>query len=243
MAEKSTSISENAANQTPRLPPKVFIVIPAYNESGSIGEVLVELKQLDADVVVVDDGSADGTSQITCDHTPHALRHLINRGQGAALQTGIEYSLRCGADYIVTFDADGQHSLSDLGHLLRPIETGECEVVLGSRFLGEAENISMVRRLTLKAATLFTRVVSQVEVTDTHNGLRAFSRKAAMQVQIKNDRMAHASELLDIIRGLNMPYREVPVHIRYTEYSMAKGQSLRGAFRILFDYFVGRVAS
>lgn len=236
--------SDHSPATAPDLPPKLFILIPAYNEAQSIGNVLDELAKLKADVVVVDDGSADATFQIARRHTPHALRHLINRGQGAALQTGLEYALRCGAEYIVTFDADGQHSLGDLQTLLEPIRSGACDVVLGSRFLNKkTEHIPLIRRLTLRAATLFTRLVSQVSVTDTHNGLRAFSRRAALKIQITNDRMAHASELIDIIRGLDMPYREVPVHIRYTEYSMSKGQSLRSSFRILFDYFVGRVAS
>lgn len=243
MADVNERNVDQPLTPPPALPPQVFLVIPAYNEGQSIGDVLSELARLDVDVVVVDDGSADETFKIARQHTPHALRHLINRGQGAALQTGIDYALRRGAEYIVTFDADGQHSLNDLSALLDPIQAGECDVVLGSRFLGRTEHIPPIRRLTLKAATLFTRLVSQVSVTDTHNGLRAFSRRAALQVQIKNDRMAHASELIDIIRALNLPYREVPVHIRYTEYSMSKGQSLRGAFRILFDYFVGRVAS
>ncbi len=225
------------------LPAETYIVVPAYNEARCIGDVLRDLSQVDAQVIVVDDGSRDDTATIARRHTPHVLRHMINRGQGAALQTGIEYALRRNARYVVTFDADGQHSLKDLHALLTPIAAGECEITLGSRFLGHAERMPLLRRLTLRAGVLFTRTVSQVRITDTHNGLRAFSRRAAEQIHITNDRMAHASELIDIIHDLDMPFREIPVHIRYTEYSLAKGQSLRGAVRILFDYFVGRVTS
>ena len=158
---------------------------------------------------------------------PYVLRHLINRGQGAALQTGLDFALRRQAQYIVTFDADGQHRVEDIAALLAPISAGECEITLGSRFLGEALDMPATRRITLRLAVLFTRMVSRVPLTDAHNGLRAFSRQAGRQIRISMDRMAHASEIIDSIRQSGLPFREIPVQIRYTAYSLAKGQSLR----------------
>lgn len=225
------------------LPAGTWVVVPAYNEERTIERVLRELCLVCDHVVVVDDGSADQTYAAALRVTPYALRHAINRGQGAALQTGIEFALLQGASVVCTFDADGQHCTDDLAALVQPIMAGECDIVLGSRFLGRAEDIPPLRRLCLKAGILFTRMVSRVRLTDVHNGLRAFSRRAAERVEINNDRMAHASELIDIVRDTGLPFREVPVRIRYTDYSLAKGQSVLNSFRILFDYVVDRVTS
>lgn len=219
-----------------------FIVIPAFNEAGTIGGVIRALRQHYPNVVVIDDGSVDDTHQVARDAGAMVLRHVLNRGQGAALQTGIEFALRRDAQYVVTFDADGQHRVNDIAGLLAPIVSGNVEISLGSRFLGKAVRIPPLRRAVLWLAVRFTRMISGVVLTDTHNGLRAFSRQAAQMIDIRNDRMAHASELIDIIRGSGLPFAEVPVKIRYTQHTLAKGQSLRGAVRIAFDYFVGRVA-
>jgi glycosyltransferase involved in cell wall biosynthesis len=221
---------------------QAFVVIAAYNEGTCLESVLREVRASYPNVVVVDDGSTDGTYQVARREATHALRHVINRGQGAALQTGIDFALWCGARFIVTFDADGQHRTEDIAALVRPIAAGECEITLGSRFLGEAVGMPTARRLMLRLAVLFTRLVNRVALTDAHNGLRAFSRRAAEQISISMDRMAHASELIDLILRSGLPFREVPVQIRYTEYSLGKGQSLRDAARVVFHYIVDRVA-
>jgi len=220
---------------------RTYVVVPAYNEAACIGEVLSGLVAVYPNVVVVDDGSSDDTYAVAGGIVPHALRHAVNRGQGAALQTGIEYALKCGAAYIVTFDADGQHRIEDIAALVGPIAAGECETTLGSRFLGETIHMPASRRFMLRLAVLFTRLVSRVPLTDAHNGLRAFSRRAATQIDLSMDRMAHASEIIDIIRRSELPFREVPVQIRYTEYSLAKGQSVRDGIRIALHYIVSRV--
>ncbi len=221
---------------------RVFVVIPAYNEAECLGRVLHEVRSCCPNVVVVDDGSADRTFDIARDGGAYALRHLLNRGQGAAIQTGIEFAVCRGAEYIVTFDADGQHGVEDIAALVGPIHRGECDITLGSRFLGEAVNMPASRRLTLRLAVCFTRWVHRVQVTDAHNGLRAFSRRAAKRIDLKLDRMAHASELIDQIKRSGLAFREVPVRIRYTDYSLAKGQSSRSAMRIVFHYLLGRMA-
>ena len=218
-----------------------YVVVPAFNEGACLEQVLRELVAVYPNVIVVDDGSSDDTADVAERVAPYVLRHLINRGQGAALQTGLDFALRRQAQYIVTFDADGQHRVEDIAALVAPISAGECEITLGSRFLGEALDMPATRRITLRLAVLFTRMVSRVPLTDAHNGLRAFSRQAGRQIRISMDRMAHASEIIDSIRQSGLPFREIPVQIRYTAYSLAKGQSLRDAVRIVSQYFVGRV--
>ncbi len=220
----------------------VFVVIPAYNEGQSIGSVIEELRQQYSNIVVVDDGSTDNTGPVSLQAGATVLRHVVNRGQGAALQTGIRYALGRGAHCIVTFDADGQHRVEDIEVLTAPILRGDCDFVLGSRFLNStSQSIPLGRRITLWLAIRFTRVVNRLPITDAHNGLRAFSRRAAEGIDLQLDRMAHATELLDQIRESGLPYREVPVQVRYTDYSRAKGQSARGAFRIVLHYILGRV--
>jgi len=235
-----------AANpqETPTFAPfqteRVFIVMGAYNEASVIFDVVRELVTVCPNVVVVDDGSVDNTSQRALAAGAVVLRHICNRGQGAALQTGIAFCLLKQAKVIVTFDADGQHEIQDLPALVQPILDGEVDVCLGSRFLSHSASVPLPRRILLYCATLFTRWVTGLKVTDTHNGYRALSYRAAQSLDIQLDRMAHASEILDQIGRFNLSYREVPVRIHYTPYSRAKGQQAIGALRILFDYFTRR---
>jgi len=220
----------------------VWVVMPAYNEGAVLAKVVGDVRKVYPHVVIIDDGSADDTYEIAKSTGAATLRHAINRGQGASLQTGIEYALRHGADYVVTFDTDGQHSVDDIAVLLEPLRAGRAEITLGSRFLGGAENIPPLRRLILRAAVFMTRIMSGLKVTDTHNGLRAFTRKAASRLHITSDRMAHASEIIDQVRAMDLPFVEVPVTIRYTDYSLEKGQTSRNAIRVLFEYFIGKVS-
>lgn len=218
----------------------VWIVVPAYNEADVIGRVVEELVRGGHHVAVIDDGSTDDTANIAHAAGAHVLRHSINRGQGAALQTGIAFALERGAEQIVTFDSDGQHAAEDVSALLAPLFAGRADVVLGSRTLGSTEGMPPLRKMLLALAVVFTRVASGAQITDTHNGLRAFTRDAASKLDIRLDRMAHASEILDQIVRHELRYEEVPVHVRYTAYSRRKGQSSFAAFRILADYVLGR---
>jgi polyprenyl-phospho-N-acetylgalactosaminyl synthase len=222
---------------------KVFIVIAAYNESRSIRSVVDKVLTVYPNVVVVDDGSLDDTSGPLAGSGAEILRHCINRGQGAALQTGIEFAVAQGADVVVTFDADGQHDLNDVEGLVQPILNGECDVTLGSRFLGNAVGIPTSRKIVLKVGVLFTRIFSRIRVTDSHNGLRALSRRAAASIHLTMDRMAHASEILDQIRAGKWRYKEVPVSIYYSEYSLAKGQSSWNALKIGVELLARRARS
>jgi glycosyltransferase involved in cell wall biosynthesis len=220
---------------------KVWLVIAAYNEGPRLAATLRAVCDEGYRVVVVDDGSRDDTYEVALGHPVWVLRHRINLGQGAALQTGIDFALARGAEAVVTFDADGQHGAADLGRLLEPVLSGRADVALGSRFLGKAVGLRWGRWLLLKLGVLFTRLVSGVRVTDAHNGLRALSRRAAGRVRITQDRMAHASEVLDRIREEGLRFVEVPVTIRYTDETRAKGQSGWNALRIAAQLLLGRL--
>lgn len=218
-----------------------WLVIPAYDEAERIGEVVGSLLSEWPRVLVIDDGSTDGTAAAARAAGATVLVHVVNRGQGAALQTGFAWCLRAGAEIVVTFDADGQHRSSDVGRLVEPVTAGECDVALGSRFLEPGPRVPPLRRLLLRSAVLFTRLTTGLRVTDTHNGLRALSRPAVASLRLRMDRMAHASEILDQIASLGLRYREVPVRIDYTRYSLAKGQRGLAAVRVLLDYLLGRL--
>jgi glycosyltransferase involved in cell wall biosynthesis len=224
-------------------PSEVFVVVPCYNEGPVIADVLAGLCAHCPNVVAVDDGSSDATWDRLRESPAVALRHVVNLGQGAALQTGLTYALRAGAKYVVTFDADGQHQVEDLARLLAPVVEGRADVALGSRFLGAAVDMPLSKRLVLRAAVAFTRVAGGIRLTDTHNGLRALTADAARKLPITQNRMAHASEILHNIVECELRYVEVPVTIRYTEWSRAKGQSIFNAVNILFDLAVRRLLS
>ncbi len=214
---------------------RVIVVVPAYNEGATIEAVVRELRAEGVRVVVVDDGSKDDTGAVARSAGAEVLRHAINRGQGAAIQTGIAHALRRAADVVVTFDADGQHDAKDIHGLAAPVLAAQCDVALGSRFLDGRSDVPPARRVVLMLGVLFTRLISRVRLTDTHNGLRAFSRRAARELTISMDGMAHASEIIDQIRTHGWRYREVPVAVRYTPYSLGKGQRSSNAVRIALE--------
>ena len=223
-------------------PHVIIVVIAAFNEAGVIGPVVRDIRQSYPNVVVVDDGSSDGTAACALASGAVILRHPVNLGQGAALQTGITYALAQGGEFVVTFDADGQHACADIARMVRALIEHDAEVALGSRFLGKAVGISTARRMLLRLAVLFTRLTTGLKVTDTHNGLRVFTRAAARKVKITQNRMAHASELLDQVARHKMSYVEVAVTISYTNHSRAKGQTILGAADIVGDLVLGKLA-
>jgi glycosyltransferase involved in cell wall biosynthesis len=223
---------------------QTWVIVPAYNEESPIGAVVRSLRAAGfVQVCVVDDGSRDDTAGIARGAGAYVLRHLINLGQGAALQTGIAYALRNGAAYVCTFDADGQHAAESITDLLHALIQARADVALGSRFLRNAAAVPPLRRLLLKGALLFTRLHANLNVTDTHNGLRVFTRRAAQAISIQQPAMAHASEILQQIHSLRLTYVEVPVNVSYTNYSKAKGQSGFDSIRILLDLLYRAMAS
>lgn len=222
-------------------PDQIFVVIAAYNEAKAIADVIADVATTGHRIVVVDDGSADATGAIAAQAGASVITHPINLGQGAALQTGIQLALRQGAEVVVTFDADGQHRAADIAALVDALTRHGADFALGSRFLGHALNMPPSRRALLKAATWFTRATTGLRITDAHNGLRAFTRRGAEHIHLRQNRMAHASELLHQIATSGLAYVEVPVTIHYNAYSLAKGQSLFDALLIVLDLFARRL--
>jgi glycosyltransferase involved in cell wall biosynthesis len=219
----------------------LWVVVPAYNEARVLGQTLEALTERFPHICVVDDASTDGGGLIAkalFDRGVRVVTHPINLGQGAALQTGFDYVL---ADplmaRVVTFDADGQHSVSDAVQLARRLSDG-FDVVLGSRFLGQAPRMSRLKRVVLRLAVAYTNFSTGLRLTDTHNGLRALNRRAVAAMELSQAGMAHATEVLDRLKTRSLRYTEVGVEIRYSEYSRSKGQSLLNAVNILVDLLV-----
>lgn len=212
---------------------QVYIVIPLYNDEKMILKVIKSLQDNGyKNIVVVDDGSKDNGYDVVKKNTDVIVaKHIINRGQGAALQTGMEIAIERGAKYIINFDSDGQHDVKDLDNMLNTLIEGKYDIVLGSRFLQE-NNVPLKKRILLKGAIVFTYLLSRIWLTDVHNGLRVMTAETAKKLNIQHDRMEHASEILDKIKILDLKYTEVPVTIHYTEYSMAKGQSVFNSINI-----------
>jgi polyprenyl-phospho-N-acetylgalactosaminyl synthase len=217
--------------------PNLWVICAAYNEATTIGHVAAELRRAGHRVVVVDDGSRDTTRHIAAAAGAEVVVHPVNLGQGAALQTGIDYALSQGADILVTFDADGQHRVADIPVLVEALRRERADFALGSRFLGQTHNLPTLRRWVLYAATIFTRFTTGLRLTDSHNGLRALTRRGAAAIRLRQNRMAHASEILVEIAQSGLRYVEVPVTIEYTAYSLAKGQRIGDSVTILLDLF------
>jgi glycosyltransferase involved in cell wall biosynthesis len=215
---------------------RTWIVIPLFNEAPVIGTVISGLLEAFPHIVCVDDGSTDDSAAVARAAGAVVVQHPVNLGQGAALQTGFEYALQdAEMSSIVTFDADGQHRVSDALAMVGRLESGEADVVLGSRFLDGRTKIGRVKRLVLRTAALQTRMSTGMALTDAHNGLRAFNRTIVAHLHLTQNRMAHASELIQVIAALEPRWTEHPVEIIYTDYSKAKGQSLLNSVNILAD--------
>jgi polyprenyl-phospho-N-acetylgalactosaminyl synthase len=219
----------------------IWVVCPAFNEARTLSGVLSGLTAQGYRVVVVDDGSRDSTRQIAESVAAAVVSHPVNLGQGAALATGIAFALARGADYLVTFDSDGQHRVPDIARLIAALKASGADYALGSRFLAGKQRMPLLRKMLLRAATAFTALSTGLRLTDTHNGLRAMTRRGAAALDLRQNRMAHASEILAEIARSGLAYVEVPVTIDYTEYSLAKGQRASDALTILLDLFARKL--
>ncbi|WP_309647482.1 glycosyltransferase family 2 protein [Nocardioides sp.] len=226
----------------PQVGTDVCVVVAAYNEATVVGDVVRGLARHFTQVLVVDDGSTDDTSRVAREAGAMVVRHAINLGQGAALQTGFDYALKSGGiTHVVTFDADGQHRPDDALRLLAQGRSQGYDVVLGSRTLGKVVDQPWQRALLLRAAVTFSRRTSGLDLTDTHNGLRVLSRDALRSISLRQCGMAYASELEHAISRSGLPWCEVPVEIVYTEYSCSKGQRGLNMVNILFDLVHARI--
>jgi glycosyltransferase involved in cell wall biosynthesis len=217
----------------------VWIVIPLYNEATVIGGVVAELLESFTHVVCVDDGSTDGSAAVAEAAGARVIRHPHNLGQGAALQTGISYArAQAGCTYVVTFDADGQHRVIDALAMIELARTEDAAIVFGSRFLDDRTKPGLAKKIVLKTAVAVTNLSTGLTLTDAHNGLRVLRVDAAHAVNLKQDRMAHASEIVVQLGRSGLPWREFPVEVLYTDYSKAKGQSLLNSINILVDLII-----
>ena len=213
-----------------------WLVIPLYNEATVVREVISQARETFPYIVVVDDGSKDDSARQAAAAGAIVVRHPVNLGQGAALQTGFSYILeKTNANYVVTFDADGQHSTTDAAAMVAAAREEELAVILGSRFLQGPSPVGRLKRLVLRTAAAVSSRTSGMHLTDAHNGLRVIRRDVLVQLNLKQNRMAHASEIIRKIGATGLPWREFPVHIVYTDYSRAKGQSLWNSVNILVD--------
>jgi glycosyltransferase involved in cell wall biosynthesis len=220
----------------------VWVIVRCFNESQVVRDVIEGLRQHFPNVVGVDDGSRDTSSAEMVAAGAMVVRHAINLGSGAALQTGIEFALLDpDAQYFVCFDADGQHRPDDAVSMVQRLRRGEEDILIGSRFLGSSAGMPRSRRIVLQAARIFERLTSGVSLTDAHNGLRVFTRAFAERVDLQLSDMAYASELLSLIKHSGMRYAEHPVTIQYTEYSMAKGQRSINSVNIAMDIWLHQV--
>lgn len=212
--------------------------MPMYNEATAVADVIKGLLPDFPHVVCVDDGSRDGSPRVARDAGACVVEHPVNLGQGAALQTGIEFALSDpSTTEIVTFDADGQHRVEDAVAMVELIRSHDAQVVLGSRFLDTRTSIPALKRLVLRAAALQSRWSTGMNLTDAHNGLRAFDAATAAKIHLTQNRMAHASELVSQLSDIKPRWVEYPVEIIYTDYSRSKGQSLLNSVNILADLF------
>lgn len=222
-----------------------WIVIPAFNEAAVIGEVVADVRSVFDNVVCVDDGSADETGEIARRAGAHLVRHPINLGQGAAIQTGVEYARKQpGAQVFATFDGDGQHRVKDLAAMVDRLCAEDVDVVIGTRFGARVgARPPFVKRLVLQTAARLSRRGRRLGLTDTNNGLRVFNKKVADALDITMSGMSHANEFIMLIAENRWRVVEQPVEVLYTEYSKSKGQPLLNGVNIIFDGFLrGRTA-
>ena len=211
-----------------------WLIVPCYNEGQVIQEVLASARETFPNIVAVNDGSRD--------NSVHLVNHPVNLGQGAAIQTGVEYArAQPGAKYFVTFDADGQHQVKDVKRMIHRLRTEPIDIVVGTRFAGQEDTqVPWIKRVVLKTVVFLSPRTRRLGLTDAHNGLRAFNAKVAGEMNIRMNGMSHASEIVTMIDEHGWRVAEEPVDILYTEYSMSKGQSLINGVNILADGIVAR---
>jgi polyprenyl-phospho-N-acetylgalactosaminyl synthase len=217
----------------------VWIVVPAYNEAGVIADVIGELRSAFPNVVCVDDGSGDDTGDIALRAGAHLVRHPVNLGQGAAIQTGVEYARRqTGARFFATFDADGQHRVSDVLTMIDRLSTDSADIVIGTRFGAGVSRPPLLKRVVLQTAAALSPRGRRLGLTDSNNGLRVFNKTVADRLDITMNGMGHATEFIMLIDENRWRVAEQPVEVLYTEYSSAKGQPLLNGVNIIVDGFL-----
>ncbi|BDX30014.1 transferase [Mycobacterium antarcticum] len=217
-------------------------MIPAFNEATVISDVVTDVRSAFANVVCVDDGSRDDTAERAWRAGAHVVRHPVNLGQGAAIQTGVEYARsQPGAAIFATFDADGQHRVADVLRMIGRLTNDDVDIVVGTRFADSAPvDMPVLRRLLFPLIAKLSPASRKLRLTDAHNGLRVFNRTVADGLNLTMNGMAHASEIIAEIVDNGWRVAEEPVEILYTDYSMSKGQPLVNGVNIVFDGLLRR---
>ena len=220
---------------------KTYLVIPAYNEEKKIGGVIDNLKKHKLkNLIVVDDGSKDNTGKIAKQHGARVYTHVINRGLGGALSTGIEAAIIGGAEIIVTCDADGQHDVADIKKAIEVLKKKKLDVVIGSRLIN-SKGMPISRKIINFGANITTYLLFGIYVSDTQSGLRVFTREAAKKIKIKTNRMEVSSEIINEIGRNKLKFEEIPIKAIYTDYSLGKGQKGSNAFRIIYKLVMRKI--
>ena len=195
---------------------KIGVLVPAYNEADNVGHVLdripAEVCGRETAVLVVDDGSRDGTGDVAAEHGAIVARHVINRGGGAALRTGYRLLSDSGAEVVVTLDADGQHLPSEMERLVEPVLSGKVDVAHGSRVLGESERSNVSRELGIVFFNRMVSLITRTHVTDCSNGYRAVRASVLPQLVLRQEQF-HTSEFLIEAIKRGIPAKEVPVTV------------------------------
>jgi len=195
---------------------KVAILVPAYNEAENVGQVLDlmprEVCGVETAVLVVDDGSRDGTGDVAAEHGAVVARHVINRGGGAALRTGYRLMVESGAEVVVTLDADGQHLPAEMERLVKPVLDGEIDMAHGSRVLGEADRNAFARELGIVFFNRLVSFITRTKVSDCSNGYRAVRTSVLPQLVLRQEQF-HTSEFMIEAIKRGIPAKEVPVTV------------------------------
>lgn len=220
-----------------------LIIIPAYNEEKVIESVI---KQLPKDVLgrrldylVINDGSTDKTEDVLREAKANFVSHPINRGLGAALGTGLEYSRDKNYDFAITLDADGQHDPKEIAYIVRPILEDQADFVIGTRVF--KKGMPLTRKILTFLASLATYIFTGVWTTDSQSGFRAFSKMAIHTIRIEVDRMEVSTEFFNQSRKNGLRYKEVEITPIYTDYSIQKGQNMLNSFNILGKLILKRL--
>ena len=196
---------------------KVIIGIPAFNEEKNIGPIVAKLKKKYDQVIVCDDGSSDMTETIALSLGAHVVKHDKNLGYGSAIKTIFNESRKLECDVLVTFDADGQHQISEIDSVLQPIFENKADIVIGSRFLGETKDLPRYRKIGIKTITGLTNVMTGSKITDSQSGFRAYTKKVLKEISPTESGMGISTEILIKASKKDMRIVEVPITISYED--------------------------